>query len=371
MPDSVLARHPDLASATRAYVERGRAPATVKAHRADWQIFTAWCAAHDATSLPATIDTIVGFLVDCASSRSLATIRRYRSTVSKMHKLAGFPSLAFHDQVRAVLHGIAVEKTERSPNAKAAATADVFRPMLEMIAGEGAKAARDRAILLVGAVTGMRSAELVAVNVEDLTWHDQGVSIFIRRSKTDQTGVGRYVAVPCVENEASCAVHALKAWLLLASLEKGPLFRSFGKRGLTATRLGADRVADIVKGAASAAGLDPAIYAAHSLRSGYVTQARREGLSFAEIMEQTGHRDLASVKRYARDPVDPFRTGRVREVARAFARAGAGPYENDGSKMVIQPSASRSQGRQIGKQDPSSVHRESVTLPQSEQSCGP
>jgi integrase len=276
--------------------------------------------------LPATIETIVGFLVDMAATRELATLRRYRSTVSKMHKIAGVPSLAFHDQVRTVMRGIAVEKTERSRNAKAATTADVFGPMIETIPGERPKDIRDRAILLLGVVTGMRSAELTAVDIEDLTWHERGLSILIRRSKTDQTGLGRYVAVPC-EHENSddgtrCAAHAIRAWLDVSKITTGALFRSFWRngRGLKTARFAAGDVAGIVKEAASGAGLDPKIYAAHSLRSGYVTQARREGLSYPEIMEQTGHKDLASVKRYSRDPVDPFRTGRVREVARAFAR---------------------------------------------------
>jgi len=322
-PGSLLARHPALADATRAYIERGRAPATARAHRSDWRIFAAWCEAHSAIPLPAEIDTIAGFLVDCASSRTLATVRRYRSTISKMHKLAGLPSLAFHDQMREIMHGIAVDKTERSPNMKAAATADVFARMIEQAGGTRTKDIRDRAILRVGAVTGLRRAELVAVNVEDLIWHDQGVSILIRRSKTDQTGVGRYVAVPCdgdAEDQGRCAAHAIRAWLAQAPSDCGPLFRSLRKDGRSSgARLPAEQISDIVKRAASAAGLDPKVYAAHSLRSGYVTQATREGLSLMEIMEQTGHRKIESVRRYARDPVNPFRTGRVHVVARAFA----------------------------------------------------
>jgi integrase len=221
------------------------------------------------------------------------------------------------------MRGIAVEKTERPPNMKAAATADVFAQMIEQAGGTRTKDIRDRAILRVGAVTGLRRAELVAVNVEDLTWHDQGVSILIRRSKTDQTGVGRYVAVPCdgeAEDQGRCAAHAIRAWLARAPSDRGPLFRSLRKDGRSSgARLPAEQISDIVKHAASAAGLDPKVYAAHSLRSGYVTQAAREGLSLMEIMEQTGHRKIESVRRYARDPVNPFRTGRVHVVARAFA----------------------------------------------------
>ena len=325
-PESVLSQYPDLADATRTYLERGRVKSTERAHKADWQIFLKWCKAYDTDPLPASVDTVTAFLADMAKTRALATLHRYKGTITKVHGLHGFPPPTLDARVRAVMHGIAVEKTTRSPNAKAPATANVLGPMIGTISGDRGKDLRDRAILLLGAVTGMRGAEISAVNVEDLTWHEQGLSILIRRSKTDQTGHGRYVAVPCEQsNESRCAAHAIRAWLDKAPAKQGPLFRSFwnrGKRVKAGARLGADQIADIVKEAASAAGLDPHIYGAHSLRSGYVTQARREGLSFTEIMEQTGHRNLESVRRYARDPVDPFRTGRVREVARAFARAG-------------------------------------------------
>lgn len=326
-PGSVLSRHPDLADATRAYIQRGRVKSTELAHRCDWKIFLNWCAAHEADALPASVDTIVAFLADMASTRALATLHRYKGTITKVHGLHGFSSPTLDERVRAVMHGIAVDKGERSPNAKAPATADVFGLMIEKISDKSPKGLRDRAILLVGAVTGMRSAELTAVNIEDLVWHDKGLSILIRRSKTDQTGIGRYVAVPCehVESEdgSRCGAHAVRAWLeILKGVKTGALFRSFWHNGrrVKITRLPSANVADIVRGAAVAAGLEPRVYGAHSLRSGYVTQARRENLSFLEIMEQTGHRNIESVRRYSRDPVDPFRTGRVQEVARAFAR---------------------------------------------------
>jgi len=325
-PGSVLSRRPDLADATRAYIQRGRVNATERAHQCDWRIFLKWCGAYGADPLPASADTVIAFLTDMARTRSLATLHRYKGTITKVHGLHGFPLPTMGEQIRAVMHGIAVDKGERSPNAKAPATADVFSLMIEKISNSSPKGLRDRAILLVGAVTGMRSAELTALNVDDLTWHDKGLSILIRRSKTDQTGVGRYVAVPCDHADSGdstrCGAHAIRAWLEIAKISSGPLFRSFWHNGrrFKATRLPAANVADVVKSAAAAAGLEPKVYGAHSLRSGYVTQARRENLSFVEIMEQTGHKDLASVKRYARDPIDPFRTGRVREVARAFAR---------------------------------------------------
>lgn len=54
----------------------------------------------------------------------------------------------------------------------------------------------------------------------------------------------------------------------------------------------------VVKRAAAAAGLNPADYAGHSLRSGMATAAARAGVSERSIMNQTRHRSVAMVRRY-------------------------------------------------------------------------
>jgi integrase len=56
-----------------------------------------------------------------------------------------------------------------------------------------------------------------------------------------------------------------------------------------------------VKRYAVAAGLDPALYAGHSLRAGLATSAAIAGASERAIMNQTGHRSTSMVRRYIRD----------------------------------------------------------------------
>jgi site-specific recombinase XerC len=57
------------------------------------------------------------------------------------------------------------------------------------------KAARDRALLLVGFASAMRRSELVAVRVEHLAYLVNGVEIFLPSSKTDQEAQGRTVFI--------------------------------------------------------------------------------------------------------------------------------------------------------------------------------
>lgn len=68
-------------------------------------------------------------------------------------------------------------------------------------------------------------------------------------------------------------------------------------RYFTSKRPSHQSVALIVKRAASAAGLDPAIYSGHSLRAGLATSAAAAaGVSERAIMKQTGHRSLPGLR---------------------------------------------------------------------------
>ena len=49
------------------------------------------------------------------------------------------------------------------------------------------------------------------------------------------------------------------------------------------------------------AGLEGRQYAGHSLRAGLATQAAMNGVGELAIMKQTGHRSLATVRRYIRE----------------------------------------------------------------------
>jgi integrase len=96
-------------------------------------------------------------------------------------------------------------------------------------------------------------------------------------------------------------VQALQEWLAAAGIAAGPIFRAVDRHGnIAAARLSDRAVANIVKRAAAAAGLDPADYAGHSLRSGMATAAARAGASERAIMDQTRHRSVAMVRRYIR-----------------------------------------------------------------------
>jgi len=163
------------------------------------------------------------------------------------------------------------------------------------------RALRNRAVLLLG-FAGAFSSELVALNVDDLEETAEGMLVTLRRSKTDQEGFGRRVAIP--RGEIACPVAALRAWLDAAGITEGAIFRRiFNKRAqrVTDRRLAPRNVAAIVKQGAARLGFDPSTFGGHSLRAGFVTSAVKRGANLIKITDVTGHKSLEMLKTYSRD----------------------------------------------------------------------
>ncbi|SCW92184.1 Phage integrase family protein [Sphingobium faniae] len=160
---------------------------------------------------------------------------------------------------------------------------------------------RDRALLLIGFAGAFRRSELVGFDCDDVEHVRQGIVLHLRRSKTDQTGQGRKIAIPHGRTRW-CPVRHLTDWLTHAGIEEGPIFRGMGRHGRIApTRLSADAVAAILKRRVQAVGFDPATFSGHSLRAGLATSAAIAGASSWKIRQQTGHKSDAMLARYIRD----------------------------------------------------------------------
>ena len=179
-------------------------------------------------------------------------------------------------------------------------TADLVA-MLEAL-DDGLLGVRDRALLLVGYAGGFRRSELANLDAEDVTETEDGLVIRVRRSKTDPEGKGATVALPYGSAAATCPVRSYRAWISAAAITTGPVFRAVDRHGRVAPgRLDPGSIARVVKRAAGTAGLDPALYAGHSLRAGFATQAFLNGVAEVSIMRQTRHKSLNTVRKYIRD----------------------------------------------------------------------
>jgi len=167
--------------------------------------------------------------------------------------------------------------------------------------GDSIRDQRDRALLLIGFAGGLRRSELVGLNLADLEFVREGLIITLRRSKTDQEGRGRRIGIPHARGRW-CPVREMQAWIEVAEIEEGPLFRSLRKGGAISTdRLSGEAVSALIKRHVRVIGLEPAKFSGHSLRAGFVTSAARAGIATHLIRAQTGHASDATMSRYIRE----------------------------------------------------------------------
>jgi integrase len=158
---------------------------------------------------------------------------------------------------------------------------------------------RDAALISFGFLTAMRRSELIVLTVDDLTEVPDGLRIRIRRSKTDGEGRGQEIAIP--RGARIRPVEAVQTWLAAADISAGHVFRPVSKGGYVGEgAMTSEAVALVVKKLCARIGLDPAAYAGHSMRSGFVTAAVEANAPVLKIAEQTRHRSLDMLRVYSR-----------------------------------------------------------------------
>jgi len=284
----------------REFARHSKAESTLRGYRADWRAFCSWCESHALCPLPAAPETVAGYIAECAERLKVGTIQRRLNAIAEAHKATGLDSPTSVGMVRNTLKGIRrVLGTAARP--KAPTLTDDIRAMVDAT-DAGLIGARDRALVLLGFAGAFRRSELVGLDVADCLFGKDGLTVTLRRSKTDQDGAGRKIGIPYGSNPETCPVRMVQAWLEHLGADAGPLFRSISRHGqMQPDRLSGIDVARVVKKLAERAGLDAAKFAGHSLRAGHATSAAIAGASERSIMNQTGHRSVQMVRRYIRD----------------------------------------------------------------------
>ena len=299
-PNTKIGPLSDIANRASEFSRQAKASNTVRAYRADWAHFAAWCEAHGQASLPASPDCVALYVADLSGTHKTATITRRLSALSQGHQIAGFETPTKSAKVRLVMAGIRRTKGTAA-NPKTPVLVDDLKRMVSWLP-EGLIGVRDRALLLIGFAGAFRRSELVALDVADVAFTREGLVLTIRRSKTDQEAEGRKIGIPYASHVETCPIRSLQDWLEQSGTTEGPLFRPINRHGKMAlARLSAAAVGEIVKRYAAAVGLDATEFAGHSLRSGLATSAAMAGASERAIMAQTGHRSVNMVRRYIRD----------------------------------------------------------------------
>jgi integrase len=246
------------------------------------------------------VATVAGYAADCAARLKANTVERHLAAISQAHQLAGVPNPVEDKLVRTVMAGVRRAKGT-AQKGKEPLSAELLRNMFSGMPDD-LRSARDRALLLVGFAGAFRRSEVVGLRRENVRFTDEGVVITIPRSKTDPEGEGHTIGIPYGSHPESCPVRALENWLARSNITSGYLFTRVGRWGgeVTGTPISDHQLAKIIKRLAHSAGLVPAAFSGHSLRSGLATAAAEGGATERSIMDQTRHRSLKQVRKYIR-----------------------------------------------------------------------
>lgn len=269
---------------------------TKRAYDSDWNSFTNFCSLYNHNPIPASETTIVHYIAELSKTHKHSTIKRHLASISKAHKTAKQISPLSFPLVIETMDGISRTKGSRQTPKKALLLDDLKR-LIDSVDVSTLSGKRDKALILLGFSIASRRSELVSINVEDITFTPEGMDINIYESKTD-----RYITKSVLSsNNSYCPIVAVKEWIQAARIKSDSLFRSIKVGNNVYERLSDQSVADVIKKYAEIVGLDPKLYAGHSLRSGFATSASNGGYDSLSIRKTTGHNTITMVDRYVQE----------------------------------------------------------------------
>lgn len=242
-----------------------------------------------------------------------ATVRRRLSSWSTLTKWRGlvgkFNTPGLQSAIKLAVRASARPRGRKS---KKAVTADILTALLNTCAGDRLVDVRDRAVLITAfASGGRRRSEMASLRIEQIIEEDPVpadpkaldssdklpcLSIRLGRTKTTQADSDPFVLL------VGRPVLVLKDWLKRAGISEGAVFRGIDRWGnLEKRALTPQAVNLILKRRIAEAGLDPAAFSAHGLRSGYLTETARRGIPLPEAMQQSQHRSVQQASNYYND----------------------------------------------------------------------
>ena len=290
--NSLIANIKNLESQTIKNLRNSKSANTLRAYQSDYNDFSLFCSKNGFQAMPTQPKVLALYITHLSSYSKYSTLKRRLATISIIHKIKGHYIDTKHPIIMENLMGIKRANGSKQKGKKPLLINDL-KSLIKSIDQSNEKykrKIRDKALILIGFSGGFRRSELVDIEFEDIEFVSEGVKIFLKRSKTDQSGEGMTKAIPYFDNQKFCPVNALKNWIEIFDLKKGKIFDISDKN-----------VALIIKKYANYAGLDSHRYAGHSLRSGFATSAAESGAEERNIMAMTGHKSTEMVRRYIKE----------------------------------------------------------------------
>ena len=273
-------------------LKNSKANNTVRAYESDFRDFSLFCIRNGLKYLPTEPKILSLYLTHLSKNCKFSTLKRRIASIKVIHKMKGHYLDSNHPIIMENLLGIKrVNGAYQKP--KKPLLINNLKKIIKVIDDKEkneTKRIRNKSLILVGFAGGFRRSELVNLDHDDLEFVDEGLKIFIKKSKTDQEGLGSIKAIPYFSNEEYCPVKKIKDWIRYHNITEGKIYDISDKS-----------VSLTLKKYALLAGLDPNLYGGHSLRSGFATSAAESGAEERNIMAMTGHKTTQMVRRYIQE----------------------------------------------------------------------
>ena len=285
-------------------LKNSKANNTLRAYKSDFKDFSSFCVKNGFSSLPTQPKIVALYITHLSKTSKFSTLKRRIASISVIHKMKGHYLDTKHPIIMENLHGIkrVIGTNQKAKKPLLINDLKVIINKIDETKQPKKKKFRDKALILIGFSGGFRRSELVNIDFEDLEFVNEGVKIFIKRSKTDQSGEGMIKAIPYFDNKIFCPVEKLKDWINFSDIRLGKIFNISDKS-----------VALIIKKYILLSGLNPNIYGGHSLRSGFATSAAEFGAEERNIMAMTGHKTTQMVRRYIQE-VNLFKNNALNKI---------------------------------------------------------
>ncbi|SDN17851.1 Site-specific recombinase XerD [Ensifer sp. YR511] len=240
------------------------------------------------------------------------TVRRRLTSWSILTRWRGLTGAFDGPSLRSALRlAVRASAPPRQRKSRQAVTGDILAKLLDACAGGRLVDLRDRALLLTAfASGGRRRSEVAGLRLDEITDEDPVLAdpsipdspplpclaIRLGRTKTTTSDDDEHVLL------IGRPVTALKRWLEEANIKEGTVFRRIDQWGNIDRRaLTPQSVNLILKNRCKQVSLDPTLFSAHGLRSGYLIEAANRGIPLPEAMQQSLHKSVTQAARYYND----------------------------------------------------------------------
>lgn len=284
LADYVRLGTPGVSAATRTLLEASRAPSTLTAYVGTFEKYRKFVLSKNGLVLPVRVPLLLDYLQLFVSKGSTAgTVKSQVFAINYISKIAGYgPVSSF--ALTTYLEGAARLCAPANAQKRHFEKSHVFSVMAFLMPDSPFKLIRDVAMFVVAFFGFLRASELLALKCSDIAFTSDSMTLFVRKSKTDQMALGSTIAVARQDVRSSCPVALAERYVaerqVFVDHNRGfadaeCLFFSLSGPSRPCSY---DLFLRCVKSFVLRLGLCPDSYGTHSLRSGGTTAAVSHGV---------------------------------------------------------------------------------------------